>query len=74
MKLKITEDGQLLIYRKGKFTETWCPHMHAARCGTWCALFHEPVPGWEVDIPDELELCATTLTGTIEDLRGDQNA
>ena len=42
MKIKIDQDGFLMIQRRTNFRTVHCPIMKNSLCGDWCALFGEP--------------------------------
>ena len=42
MKIKINNNGSLMIERAGKFKVVYCPFDYNSECGDWCSLFSEP--------------------------------
>lgn len=42
MRGKLTEDGKFIAERKTGFENLMCPYADD-QCGTWCALFSEPI-------------------------------
>lgn len=43
MKIKIDENGDLCVERKGRFIVAHCPFAYdSVCCGHWCPLFGEP--------------------------------
>ena len=41
MEAKINKYGRLLVNRKGKFTDQYCPTPDLVLCGDTCPLFYE---------------------------------
>jgi len=78
MKIKITNDGFLLLERKGLFKSQFCCFGvdQNSFCGDWCPLFGEPFPSNIIDWNnlDSLSLCNKILTGEIIDERDERKS
>ena len=79
MKIKINTNGFLLIKRATEFKKQLCPRQKITgtgdiKCGDWCPLFGEPENTTDKRRKVELQtltLCHGTLTGFINDRRGE---
>lgn len=81
LRIKITRKGFLEIKRNNEFKPQFCCRQKITgtddiKCGDWCPLFGEPVDVMSKDRKrierQTLSLCQTTLTGRVNDNRGEE--
>lgn len=81
LRIKITRNGFLEIKRNKEFKRQFCCRQRITgtddiKCGDWCPCFGEPVNVMSKDRKriegQTLSLCLATLTGRVNDNRGEE--
>ena len=66
LKIVISENGRLLLYRARKLKRQWCPEIEYERCGDHCPLFNEPIFDMGEGVVG-IEICRDSLTCSLDE-------